>query len=69
MVALSAIYWSMFIIRSSTFKVDFAGEIEKRKYLLQPVLTVLPLDEPMLDEIAELFPSGDHRQSNERVLE
>ena len=38
------------------FKVDFAVKIDKRK---QPMLSVLPLDNSMHEEIAKSFPSGD----------
>ena len=43
-------------IHHRRFKVDFVVEIDKRK---QPMLTVLPLDNSMHEEIAKSFPSGE----------
>ena len=53
-------------IHHRRFEVDFAVNIDKRK---QPMLSVLPLDNSMHEEIAKSFPSGDDVDDEERKKE
>ena len=46
-------------VNSKRYNIDFAEAIEKRKHLLQPMLTILPLDNSTFEEVAKAFPTGD----------